>query len=62
MKKEMTLDHLELGLDYRYSSGIEDMIVPYVGAQPVKAKENHNMSKLLKGESRTRWIREFGDC
>jgi hypothetical protein len=57
----MILDNLELGADYRYRSGIEDTRVLHVGAQPAKAKEDHSISKLLYGESRKRWIKEFGD-
>jgi hypothetical protein len=57
----MILDNLELGSDYRYRSGIEDTRVPHVGAQPAKANEDHNISKLLYGELCKRWIKEFGD-
>jgi hypothetical protein len=58
----MILDNLELGSDYRYRSGIEDIRVPHVGVQPTKAKEDHNISNLLQGESQKRWIRKFWDC
>jgi hypothetical protein len=57
----MMLDNLELGSNYRYRSGIEDTRVPHVGAQPARTKEDHNISKLLYGESRKRWIKEFGN-
>lgn len=56
----MILDNLELGLDYRYERGIGDTGAPHVGAQPAKAKGDHNISNLLQGESRKRWINEFG--
>jgi hypothetical protein len=58
----MILDNLELGSDYRYRSGIEDMRVPHVGTQPAKAKEAYNISDQLHGESQKRWVKKFWNC